>query len=110
MTAERAQAYVHVMALLERSEHLRPRERDQLRGVADALVFAVVPGTETCEALSEAGALREELADSGRCAPETAGALLAALRSCGPEGLPAWVTSAGDQRFARHPAWLRARG
>jgi hypothetical protein len=110
MTAERARAYAHLMALLERAEHLQPGERDQLRRGADVLLFAAAPDTETCEALSEAGALGQALADSGRCAPETAGALLAALRSCGPEGVPAWATSAGDQRFARHPAWLRARG
>ena len=74
---------------------------------ADALLFARAPDTETFEAVSEARALAHSLVDSGRCRMEVAAALLAALRSCGPEGMPASMTSLRGQRFSRHPFWSR---
>jgi hypothetical protein len=107
MTAERSHAYARVLALLEDAPELRRTERDLLRGAADTLLFAPAPDTETCEAVSEARALAHSLVDSGRCRMEVAAGLLSALRWCGPEGMPASMTSLRGQRFARHPFWSR---
>ena len=106
MTAERAQAYARVLSLLEATE-LQRTECDVLREAADALLFATAPDTETLEAVAEARAMAHSIVNSGRCRADTAGALLAALRSCGPEGLPASMTSLHGQRFSRHAFWSR---
>jgi hypothetical protein len=107
MTAERAHAYARVLALLDDAAEMPRTECDLMRGAADALLFATALDTETCEAVSEARALAHSLVDSGRCRAETAAGLLAALRGCGPEGLPASMTSLRDPRFSRHPFWSR---
>jgi hypothetical protein len=109
MTAERAEAYGRVMAIIEAAAELRISEARQLRGAADALLFAEAPGVETAEALSETQAVGHALVDSGRWSAPRAGTLMAAMRGCGPEGLPAWAPSRGEQRFARRSHWLRAR-
>ena len=107
MTAERSQAYARVLALLDIAPELRRTDCDVMRGAADALLFANAPDTETFEAVSEARALAHSLVDSGHCRMELAAALLAALRSCGPEGMPASMTALRGQRFSRHPFWSR---
>jgi hypothetical protein len=108
MTDERSQAYGRVLGLLDEAPELQRTECDLFRSAADALLFAQAPDTETFEAVSEARALAHSLVDSGRCRMELAAALLAALRSCGPEGMPASMTSLRNQRFSRHPFWSRA--
>jgi hypothetical protein len=108
MTTERSQAYARVLALIDEAPELRRTECDLLRGAADALLFAQAPDTETSEAVAEARALAHSLVDSGRCRMELAAALLATLRGCGPEGMPASMTSLRGQRFSRHPFWSRA--
>jgi hypothetical protein len=107
MTDERSQAYGRVLGLLDEAPELQRTECDLFRSAADALLFAQAPDTETFEAVSEARALAHSLVDSGRCRMEVAAALLAALRSCGPEGMPASMTSLRNQRFSRHPFWSR---
>jgi hypothetical protein len=107
MTTERAHAYVSVLAFLEGPTVLQTTECDLVRSAADALLFASAPDLETSEAVSEARALAHSLVDSGRCRAETAAGLLAALRACGPDGIPADMASLRDQRFARHPLWSR---
>jgi len=107
MTAERSQAYARVLALLDDAPELQRTECDLLRGAADALLFARAPDTATFEAVAEARALTHSLVDCGRCRMEVAAALLAALRNCGPEGMPASMTSLRGQRFSRHPFWSR---
>jgi hypothetical protein len=107
MTAERAHAYAQVMALLDDARELDRSDCDLLRAAADALLFAQEIGTETDEAVSEARALAHSLVGAGRCRMELAAGLLVALRNCGPEGLPASMTSLRDQRFSRHPFWSR---
>jgi hypothetical protein len=107
MTGERAQAYARVLAFVDGTAGLQSTECDLLREAADALLFATAPGTETQEAVSEARALAHSLVDAGRCRTEAAAGMLAALRSCGPEGLPASMASLRDERFARHPFWSR---
>jgi hypothetical protein len=107
MTAERAQAYARVMALLDDAPELQKTECDLLRAAADALLFARELDTETEEAVSEARAVAHSVVDSGRCRMELAAGLLVALRGCGPEGLPPSMTSLRDQRFSRHPFWSR---
>ena len=107
MTAERAQAYARVLTFIDGRAALQSAECDLLREAADALLFATAPGTDTQEAVSEARALAHSLVDSGRCRTEAAATMLAALRSCGPEGLPAAMASLRDERFARHPFWSR---
>lgn len=107
MNAERSQAYARVLALLDEAPELRRTECDVFRAAADSLLFAQAPDTETFEAVSEARALAHSLVDSARCRMEVAAALLASLRSCGPEGMPASMTSLRGQRFSRHPFWSR---
>jgi hypothetical protein len=107
MTDERSQAYGRVLGLLHEAPELKSTERDLFRAAADALLFARAPDTETFEAVSEARALAHSLVDAGRCRMEVAAALLAALRSCGPEGMPASMTALRGQRFSRHPLWSR---
>jgi hypothetical protein len=108
MTAERAEAYARVMAMIVGPAELREGEEQQLRGAADALLFASAPGVETAEALSETRAVAHALVDSARWRPQRARDLLAAVRACGPEGLPAWPP-ADEPRFARRRHWLRTR-
>jgi hypothetical protein len=105
MTEERSQAYGRVLALLDEAPELRRTECGVFRAAADALLFAQAPDSETFEAVSEARALAHSLVDCGRCRMELAAGLLAALRSCGPEGMPASMTSLRGQRFSRHPFW-----
>jgi hypothetical protein len=107
MTAERAHAYARVMSLLDDAPELRKSDCDLLRAAADALLFARELDTETEEAVSEARAITHSLVDAGRCRMELAAGLLVALRACGPEGLPASMTSIRDQRFSRNPFWSR---
>jgi hypothetical protein len=107
MTTERSQAYARVLALLDEAPQLQRTECDLLRDAADALLFAQAPDTSTLEAVAEARALAHSRVDSGRWRMELAAALLAALRSCGPEGMPAWLTALRSQRFSRHPFWSR---
>ncbi len=109
MTAERAEAYSRVIAIVDGAPELRSSEERQLRGAADALLFAAAPTAETSEALSETRAVGLALVDSGRWSPQRAGDLMAAVRACGPEGLPAWAPSRGPERLARRSHWLRAR-
>jgi hypothetical protein len=108
MTAERSQAYARVLTLIDEAPELQRSECELLRAAADALLFAQAPDTETLEAVAEARALAHSLMDSGRCRMELAAALLTALRRCGPEGMPASMTSLRGQRFARNPFWSRA--
>jgi hypothetical protein len=108
MTAERSQAYARVLTFIDGMPGLQRHECDLLREAADALLFATAPGTETQEAVSEARALAHALVDSGRCRTADAAGFLTALRSCGPEGLPASMASLRDERFARHLFWPRA--
>jgi hypothetical protein len=107
MTAERSQAYARVLTFINGTAGLQHDECDLLREAADALLFATAPDTETQEAVSEARALAHALVDSGRCRTEAAATMLAALRSCGPEGLPASMASLRNERFSRHPFWSR---
>ena len=109
MTAERAQAYGRVLALLRDGGELQETERDQLREAADALLFAHEADTEACGALAEMRALTHALVDSGRWRQDAVGRLLAALRSWGPEGLPAWTTAQPALGLAGHPFWSRTR-
>src|SRR5919201_7120494 len=108
MTGERSQAYGRVLSFIDGTLALQRDECDALREAADALLFATAPGTDTQEAVSEARALAHSLVDSGRWRREDAAGMLAAMRSCGPEGLPASMASLRDERFARHPFWSRA--
>jgi hypothetical protein len=109
MTAERARAYARVLALIEGDDELCTTEVENLRGAADALLFAEIHDIETCEALSESRAIAHAFVDAGRWRPERAHMLLTALRGCGPEDLPTWATPYHEQRFVRHSSWLRAQ-
>jgi hypothetical protein len=97
------------MAIIDDAHDLLPSERRELRGAADALIFAVAPGVDTSQALAEARAVRQALVDSRRWSRRRADALLATVRACGPQGLA--VPMAGSEpvpsRSPRRGLWLR---
>jgi hypothetical protein len=108
MTGERAEAYGRVVAILGSAVELDTTERQRLRDAADALLFAAAAGVETAEALTETQAVSHALVDSGRWSRQRAGELMAAMRACGPEGLPAWP-SQNEPRFLRRSLWRTRR-
>jgi hypothetical protein len=109
MTAERSQAYGRLVALVDGSNELSAVECAQLRGAADALLFAAAAGAETHEALSEARAVVYALVGSGRWTVRSAHELLVAVRGCGPEGLPPWPAPPAEQRPVGRLLWPRMR-
>ena len=109
MTPERAAAYTRLMAIIDDAHDLLLSEGRELRGAADALIFAATPGVDTSQALAEARAVRQALVDSKRWSRRRADALLSTLRACGPQGLAAAIagSDAAPSRSPRRGLWLR---
>ncbi|MEA2323473.1 MAG: hypothetical protein QOD81_3323 [Solirubrobacteraceae bacterium] len=87
MTGPRADAYGRVMHTLEEigATKLLAPERERIREVADALLFAEdADGEAVLLGLLDAVALIDHLEHSGRWTAERAARLHADLRACGP--------------------------
>ena len=88
MTAERAQAYAHVLRMLDQVApgRLRDGETTTVREAADALVFCadMASDDEARAALDRLDELVEDLVETGRLRPATGEALLDAVEACGP--------------------------
>ncbi len=87
MTSERAQAYGRVVGTIEdlAASKLQRHEVERVRAAADTLLFSEdlsAPGAT--EALEDAEALTNALAESGRWTDERAQQLFDDLAECGP--------------------------
>ena len=88
MTSRRAQSYGRVMETLRSvgESKLHSAEQDQIREVADTLLFCddLDAGTDAKRALEGVRDLTRRLAATGRWTPEAADRLLEDVAGCGP--------------------------
>jgi len=88
MTSRRAQSYGRVMETLRSvgESKLHSTEQDQIREVADTLLFCddIDAGTDAKRALEGVRDLTRRLAATGRWTPEAADRLLEDVAGCGP--------------------------
>lgn len=88
MTSERSQAYGRVTKLVDdlSASKLHPAEQQTIRDAADALFFCedLAADAEARRALDALERLIDNLLESERFTPETAGRLQADVEACGP--------------------------